>query len=120
MKQILVVDDETLIRRNIKIALANQFLIDESSNGIDAVEKAKEKFFDLILMDLRMPGLGGFEAIMEIRKFSPKTKIIIVSAIAPKNSDAYAVLEKQFGVSKTLIKPFKKEELLNAISEALK
>src|SRR6478672_8700488 len=80
--RVLVVEDFVPYRRFISSTLASVRglqVIDEVSDGLEAVQKAVEMQPDLILLDIGLPGLNGIEAAREIRKLSPASKIIFVT-----------------------------------------
>lgn len=83
MIRILLVDDHDLIRAGISRALQDKGrryeLVGEAKTGEDAIRIAKATKPDIILMDLNMPGMGGFEATCKLLRFDPDFKIIIIS-----------------------------------------
>lgn len=115
MVKVLYVEDEPAQRE-----LVNQLLllagveVELADNGIDGVQKAQSWQPDVILMDLRMPGLNGFEAIEQIRETPDikDTPIIILSAWTGARLDDEAA---ELGVHRCITKPFDLEELVNAI-----
>lgn len=80
--RILVVDDEEEVREHMSKLISNHFAckIDTASNGREALDKIKKDKFDLVVLDIRMPGLSGIDVIKEAVKFTPETKILAVSA----------------------------------------
>ncbi len=78
-KNILVVDDEKNIRFTVTHALtSDEFEIDEASNGIEGLKKSQERSYDLLLVDLRMPGMTGIEMLREIRRRKEDTPPAVV------------------------------------------
>lgn len=80
---ILVVDDHVMLRRGIASLLAempDMQLVGEAASGEEALRLARELAPDVVLMDLRMPGIGGLEAARRIRATQPRTRIIGVTA----------------------------------------
>ena len=70
MKKVLVVDDEKLIVKGIKFSLEqDDMVVTPAYDGTEAVELAKNNDFDMILLDIMLPGLSGFEVCHEIRDF---------------------------------------------------
>jgi DNA-binding NarL/FixJ family response regulator len=114
---ILLVDDHKLIRESWSFILNSDTrfqVIGETSNGEEAVEMAKEKKPKIVLMDINMTPVNGFEATKLIRKFSPGSKII---GISMHSMPAYARKMLQMGAMGYVTKNSSKDELLNAIIE---
>ncbi len=114
---ILLVDDHKLIRESWSFILNsdNRFeVIGETSNADEAVEIAKSKNPKIVLMDINMSPINGFEATKLLRKFSPTSKII---GISMHTMPAYARRMLQMGAMGYVTKNSSKEELLNAIIE---
>lgn len=112
---ILLVDDHKLIRESWSFILNSDErfeVIGETSNGEDAVEIAKQKNPKIVLMDINMSPLNGFEATKLIRKFSPSSKII---GISMHSMPAYARRMLQMGAMGYVTKNSSKDELLAAI-----
>jgi len=79
--RILIVDDHEVIRRGIRSLLTRDSLeiCGEAENGKQALEKVRELKPDLVILDVSMPVMNGLEAAREIRRFAPRTKIVILS-----------------------------------------
>jgi DNA-binding NarL/FixJ family response regulator len=80
--RILVVDDSEVIRRGVCSLLAGQpelRVVSVASNGLEAVEQAREQQPDVILLDISLPGLNGIEAARRIRSVAPDSKILFLS-----------------------------------------
>jgi len=79
--RILIVDDHEVIRRGIRSLLTRDSLeiCGEAENGKQALEKVRELKPDLVILDVSMPVMNGVEAAREIRRFAPRTKIVILS-----------------------------------------
>jgi DNA-binding response OmpR family regulator len=109
--KIMLVDDEMMHRKLIKTILgAKKFDYVEASSGNEALENFKREDFDLVLMDLNMPGLTGTEAIREIKKLEKgkETPIIMVTA----QSNLQGLIEGiEFGAIEYIVKPFSHDEL---------
>jgi CheY-like chemotaxis protein len=77
---VMVVDDEPALRRVFRTSLsANGFVIEEARSGEEAVDLLPQCPFDLVLLDINMPGIGGVEACREIRALAPKVGILMVT-----------------------------------------
>ncbi|UCD80232.1 MAG: sigma-54-dependent Fis family transcriptional regulator [Desulfobacterales bacterium] len=116
--KILVVDDESSHRQMIKAVLsAEGYEIREAADGNQAVKAVEEKFYDLILMDIRMPGLSGIEALQKIKDISPGIPVIIMTAYASVNT---AIEALKSGAYDYLTKPLDIEELKILVAKALR
>ena len=115
MIRVLLVDDHELVRTAIKLMLndAQDFeVIGESENGEDAIRLARELSPDVIIMDLNMPGIGGFEAIVRLLRSNASTKILIISARADGLVPARLI---EMGVAGYLSKQASTEQMLLAV-----
>jgi two-component system, OmpR family, KDP operon response regulator KdpE len=109
---ILVVDDEPQARRVLRTALVAQgFEVTDASCGEDAVDKLREETPDVILLDLKMPGMGGLEACREIRA-SSEVPIIVVSAKKTRQARTEAF---EAGADQYIAKPCEIDELVACI-----
>lgn len=118
MAKVMVVDDAGIVRSMIKKFLISggHEIVCEASNGFEAIEKYKEFKPELVTMDMSMPEMGGITAVERIKKFDPRAKIIMVSAI---NQKELIVKALQAGVINYIIKPFDEEKLNGIIKETL-
>jgi len=80
--RILVVDDEEDVRVSLSNLIGRHFTceVDKAGNGQEALEKLKGSKFDLVVVDIKMPGLSGIDVIREAMKFTPQTKFLAISA----------------------------------------
>jgi two-component system response regulator HydG len=116
--KILVVDDESSHRQMIKAVLsAEGYEIREAADGNQALKAVEEKFHDLILMDIRMPGPSGIESLQKIKDISPGIPIIIMTAYASVNT---AIDALKSGAYDYLTKPLDIEELKILVAKALR
>ncbi|NIO15421.1 MAG: response regulator [Deltaproteobacteria bacterium] len=112
---ILIADDHALVREGI-MAILNMHddmtVLGEASNGKETIEKAGELKPDIILMDIAMPGLGGLEATLEIRKVDPGIKILVLSQYDDRE---YVSRLIKAGVSGYILKHAVGTDLVSAI-----
>jgi YesN/AraC family two-component response regulator len=114
-KKVLVVDDAPITQNILKFFFKGMGidLFEIASDGEEAIDKFRKQHHDLIIMDLRMPKMDGFQAIMKIKEESDKNKIIVLSGLDSEEARQNA-LEK--GAEGFLLKPFNKKDLEEAIS----
>lgn len=116
MAHILVVDDEERIREIIrKYAQYEGYKVTESPNGEEAVELCREKEYDLVVMDVMMPGLDGFLACKEIRKY----RDIPVIMLSARGEEYDRIHGFEVGVDDYVVKPFSPRELMLRIKAVL-
>ena len=112
---ILIVDDEAIIRDFLSEVL-EEYDIDIAHDGDEAITKLKDRTFDLIITDLRMPKVPGEEVVKAAREHSPHTKVIVISGY----SSLYTVSQSvSNGASAYLSKPFSIKELMQTVTNAL-
>jgi NarL family two-component system response regulator YdfI len=115
---ILVADDHRIVREGLRLILESQqgfSLVGEASDGTDAVRLADELHPDVILMDLRMPGMDGITAIQTIRNRDPLAAIVILTTY---NEDDLMVRGLRAGARGFLLKDTDRETLFRAIRAA--
>lgn len=114
--KVLIVDDHTLFRRGIAAVLSNQEeleVIGEASDGLEAIEKAKELSPELILMDLNMPRCTGLEAIQALQAERPEINVLVLT-VSETEEDLFAAIK--YGARGYLLKKSEPEELIHAIT----
>lgn len=117
MSKLLVVDDEERIRGIIrKYGEFEGHEIEEAVDGMDAIEKCKQKEYDLIIMDIMMPNLDGFSAVKEIRK-NCTTPVIMLSARGEEYDRIHGF---EIGIDDYVVKPFSPKELMMRVSAIMK
>ena len=102
-KKVLVVDDEKLIVKGIRFSLEQDGMeVDCVYDGEEAVRMAREKEYDIVLLDVMLPKLTGFEVCQQIREFST-VPIIMLTA---KGDDMDKILGLEYGADDYITKPF--------------
>ena len=115
--RILVVDDDPQIRRVMRVTLTGQgYEIDDAKSGEGALEKLREQRFDLVLLDLNMPGIGGLETCRLIRDQSEIA--VIIMTVRDTEADKVEALDS--GADDYITKPFHPPELSARIRAALR
>jgi len=119
-KNILIIDDEEDIRIILKAFLENEgYNVYEAKNGFEGIEIAKEKDIDLILLDIMMPQMDGFETLKKLRD-DEKTAYIPVIMLTGLNEKSKVKNAINQGVTYYITKPFDNIELASKIRLALK
>ena len=117
MAKVLVVDDEKLIVKGIRFSLEQEGMeVDCAYDGEEAIEMAREKEYDIVLLDVMLPKRDGFEVCQAIREFS-EMPIIMLTA---KGGDMDKILGLEYGADDYITKPFYTKELLSRISANLR
>jgi DNA-binding response OmpR family regulator len=117
MKTILVVDDTASVRTLLQDYLTQQgFRIVTAANGQEAIYEARRSNPDLILLDIMMPKMDGFEFLRQYRK-EKQTPVIIITA---KEEETDAVLGLELGADDYVIKPFRMRELVSRVRAVLR
>ncbi len=113
-KRVLVAEDEHRISHLLKIYLEREsFVVEVANNGIEALEKAKHESFDIIILDILMPGMDGFSVLEEIRK-TKSTPVIMLSA---KGEAQDLKRGEELGASEYILKPFSPKDVVSKIKE---
>ncbi|MGQ4664797.1 response regulator transcription factor [Metabacillus halosaccharovorans] len=117
-ESILIVEDEEKIVRLLELELGYEgYIIEKAMDGITALEVYRKGSFDLILLDVMLPGLSGIELLRRIRVKDPYTPVILLTA---KGSVEDKVSGLDLGANDYITKPFQMEELLARIRAVLR
>jgi two-component system, OmpR family, KDP operon response regulator KdpE len=116
--KVLVVDDEAALRKVIRASLAaSGFDVQEAGTGKEALQAFEQNAFDLVLLDVSMPGMSGVEACREIRQMAPRTGIVMVT-VRDGEEDKVRALEA--GADDYVTKPFQFRELIARLRAVLR
>jgi two-component system, OmpR family, response regulator VanR len=116
-KSILLVEDEAVIRENIASMLKIFFdKVYTASDGFEGLDEYEEHLPDIVMTDLKMPNMGGFELLEELKKRSSHAYTIIVSAHTDKELLIQAIHD---GIDRYLVKPMSEDELFGALNAFL-
>ncbi|MDQ7823882.1 MAG: response regulator [Candidatus Eremiobacteraeota bacterium] len=117
MKRILVIDDDELFLATIERVLKKQdFHVRTAASGAEALELVKGESFDLVISDVRMPGMDGLQTLKEIRARDSRSRAIVVTGFA---SDSAPIEAIKLGADDYLKKPFQMEEFIDSIRRSL-
>ena len=116
-EQILVIDDEASMRRMLQMLFAQEgYEVQTAESGEAALEALNVRPFDLVVSDIRMPGLSGLELLKRIRQEEAPTEVILMTAYASADSAIEAI---RLGAFDYVTKPFQVDELVNIVRHAL-
>lgn len=119
MARILIVEDEKAIRKVLRDILLNEnkkYHIDEAENGQQAIDMAGDNFYDLLLCDIKMPGIDGVEVLKYYREHSPDTQVVMISGHGDMDTAIECI---KTGAYDYLSKPPDLNRLLNTVRNAL-
>ena len=117
MASVLVVDDEELIRNVIKeYLMMENYTVDEAGDGQEAIEKAKNNDYNLIIMDIMMPKMDGYQACKEIKK----TKDVPFIMLSARSEEYDKLIGFDLGIDDYVTKPFSPKELVARVKAILK
>jgi DNA-binding NarL/FixJ family response regulator len=113
--RVVVADDHAILREGIKVLLQGQAdiaVVGEAEDGHQAVQRCQELHPDVVLMDIAMPGLGGYEATLEIRRLFPNIRVLVLTQYDNKE---YVLRFLRAGAAGYVLKKAVATELLSAI-----
>jgi len=118
MSRILVVDDHAIVRSGVRRLLADlhDLELQEAASGEDALEQVRGTVFDLVILDLNLPGLGGLELLRRLLKSSPKLSVLVFSL---HTEAIYANRAMEAGARGFVSKSAAPEEFLAAVQTVL-
>lgn len=115
--RILVVDDDESIRKTLATILEEKgYAVDTAENGKDAIKKSKANFYNLALIDIRLPDMEGTKLLTAMKEATPKMIKIIITGY-PSLQNAIDAVNK--GADAYVVKPFNVDSVLNTIKEHL-
>ena len=119
MKKILVIEDDVNIRESlVELLEMKSFTLLSADNGTDGLKLAQEQVPDLILCDVMMPGLNGYEVVEAIRKDSRLAKLPFIF-LSAKAMDSDVEYGKNLGANSYLTKPFRAQDLFSVVDDLL-
>lgn len=115
---VLVVDDEASLRKTLRTSLiASGFAVEEARSGEEALGAVQKRLFDVVLLDINMPGAGGIDTCRKIRTLAPQIGIIMVTVRDSENDKVYAL---EAGADDYVTKPFRLRELIARLRAVLR
>ncbi|MFC1821885.1 sigma-54-dependent transcriptional regulator [Thermodesulfobacteriota bacterium] len=117
MSEILIVDDDDQLRKSFNKLLTEEgYEVQSASSGEIGYKKIQEKAPDLVILDMRLPGMNGFETFKAMQEIEPKLPVIIMTAYGTTET---AIEATKLGAFDYILKPFDIPEMLNIIGQAL-
>jgi DNA-binding NtrC family response regulator len=115
--EILVIDDEDIVRTSCKRLLQPEgYMVETAKSGKEGLQILESRAFDLVLTDLKMPGMDGMEVLLKIKEHWPETEVVIMTGYGTVNT---AVRAMKIGVFDYIEKPFTPGDLISLVSKAL-
>jgi DNA-binding NtrC family response regulator len=115
--RILIVDDDESIRKVLVAVLEeNEYVVDSAKDGKEAIEKTSRDFYNLALVDIRLPDIEGTKVIAKMKETTPRMRKIIITGY-PSLQNAVDALNK--GADAYIMKPFDMDKVLQTIKEQL-
>lgn len=116
--RILVIDDDENIRKVLETILEDEgYIVETAETAKKGIEKSEKAFYNLALIDIRLPDMEGIELLSKLRNTKPKMRKIIVTGY-PTLQNAVSAVNK--GADAYVMKPFEVEKILQTIREQLK
>src|SRR5215468_9438739 len=115
---VLIIDDEEEIRESIEILLTSEGLTaDTAVDGEAGLKKIEENWYDVVLLDLMLPGKSGMEVQKAIKKIDPTLPVVIITAIGALETAVTAIKEGSYDY---ITKPWNNEKLVVTVNNAIK
>lgn len=115
----VIVDDDDILRHLLKTLLKqnNIKVVGEATNGVDALKQCDRYLPDILILDINMPLMGGFEALKRIRSAHPDILVFMISSDSTTNNVEEA---SKIGINGFIVKPFTASKVLDIINNSLK
>jgi DNA-binding NtrC family response regulator len=114
--RILIVDDEDIVVKSCIRILSDEHEVDDASNGRDALLKIEEESYDLVILDIMMPGMDGIEVLRRIKETHPDVDVVMVTGLSQIDT---AVQAMKLGALDYISKPFDPDELALVVQRVL-
>ncbi|MBU4554498.1 MAG: response regulator [Eubacteriales bacterium] len=114
--RVLIVDDELGPREALRMILNDHYDVSTVSDGHQALDRLSCSEFDLVILDIRMPGMNGIDVLAEVKKKAPDTEVVMITAYASVDT---ATIALRHGALDYLIKPFDRRSVLNVVEKGL-
>ena len=114
-RSILIVDDELGVRESLKMILKPTYYVHTAADGEEALQCLQKEKIDLVTLDLKMPGLSGFEVLRAIKKNHPSIEVIIITAYGTGENAMEAIRSG----AEFITKPFNVPDILISLNKSL-
>ncbi|GAB4390733.1 MAG: hypothetical protein Kow0025_24760 [Thermodesulfovibrionales bacterium] len=116
-KRVLVIDDEEIVRISCRRALSPEgFEVDVAEDGLQGLSLLRDRGYDVVLTDLKMPNMDGMEVLEHIKDVRPEAKVIVITGYSTVETAVKAI---KMGAFNYVEKPFTPDALVQAVREAL-
>ncbi len=116
LRVLLIDDEEELVSTLIERLMLRDIAADGAITGIDALKRMQEKEFDVVVLDVKMPGMDGLELLRKIRKMRPAVSVILLTGRGSEAESRVGIAEGAFDY---LIKPIDIEDLIGKMRQAV-
>lgn len=120
MTKVLIADDHPLFRRGLKqllLSSSEQWQVDEAGNGLEILDRIRQEDYDLVILDIGLPGRSGLEILEEIMRAKPQTRVLILSMYS---EDQFATPAMKAGATGYVGKDCEPQDLIAAVNRVLK
>ena len=114
--RILICDDEPGVRDSLRLILGREHDLTFVKDGQEAVDHLRVQAMDLIIMDIKMPRMGGLDALPKIKKLRPKIKVLIATGYESSDVASQAI---NLGADEYIVKPFERQTVLTTVQALL-
>jgi two-component system response regulator ResD len=118
LKKVLIVDDEIQMQKLLSVCLqSEQFITESASSGEEAIQLLEKNQYDMVLLDIMMPGIDGFDVLKKLRSSKIMTPVILLTALGETEA---VVKGLNLGADDYVTKPFEPSELIARVSSVLR
>lgn len=115
-KRVLIIDDEMSPRESMRLVLKDRYEVATATGGVEGIGHLAQNPVDLVVLDIKMPGMDGITTLKEIKKRHPETEVILLTAYASLDTAKSAI---KLGAFDYLTKPFDKDEVLKVVERGI-
>ena len=116
-RRVLIVDDEEGARESLEIILEEFYEVEAVGDGMSALTRIREKHFDVVLLDVNMPEVGGLEVLKQIKEYREAIEVIMVSAADHAREAAISI---KTGAFDYITKPYEPQDILEVVDKVIR